>query len=110
MPLATLAYNTFNSPNLVNYSPYELVFGRKPKLLLDLETNPDIKISGTYRKYYMLLGKRLQYLHKLLQDFRIKRLALINKDRDFFQYNSGDLVYLISPLTSQLRTTLRKLL
>ena len=38
----------------------------------------------------------------------MKRLALINKDRDFFQYNSGDLVYIISPLTSQLRTTSRK--
>ena len=38
----------------------------------------------------------------------MKTLALINKDRDFFQDNSGDLVYNISPLTSQLRTTSRK--
>ena len=38
LPLATLAYNTFISPNLGNYSPYELVFGRKPKVLVDLET------------------------------------------------------------------------
>ena len=38
----------------------------------------------------------------------MKRLALINKDRDDFQYNSGDLVYIISPLTSQLRTASRK--
>ena len=36
-------------------------------------------------------------------------LALINKDREFFQYNSGDLVYIISPLTSQLRTASRKI-
>ena len=63
LPLATLAYNTFNSPNLGNYSPYESVFRRKPKLLLYLETNPDIKISGTYREYYTLLGKRIRYLH-----------------------------------------------
>ena len=54
LPLATLAYNTFNSPNLANYSPYELVFGRKPKILLDLETDPDIKVSGTFKDYYML--------------------------------------------------------
>ena len=27
LPLATFAYNTFNTPNLGNYSPYELVFG-----------------------------------------------------------------------------------
>ena len=43
--LVTLAYNTFNSPNLGNYSPYELTFGRKPKLLLNMETNLDIKVS-----------------------------------------------------------------
>ena len=29
---------------------------------------------------------------------------MINKDRTLFQYNSGDLVYIISPLTSQLHT------
>ena len=33
LPLATLVYNTFISPNLANYSPYELVFGRKLQLL-----------------------------------------------------------------------------
>ena len=33
---------------------------------------------------------------------------MLNKDRDDFQYNSGDLVYIISPLTSQLRTASRK--
>ena len=57
----------------------------------------------------MLLGKRLQYLHKLLQEARTKRLALMNKERDYFQYNSGDLVYIISPLTSQMRTASRKI-
>ena len=80
LPLATLAYNTFNTPNLANYGPYELVFGRKPKLLLDLETNPDIKVLATFKDYYTLLKKRLQYLHKLLQGFRSKRLAMIIKD------------------------------
>ena len=72
LPLTTLAYNTFNSPNLGNYSTYKLVFGRKPKLLLGLETKPDIKVLGTFKDYYTLLNKRLQYLHKLLQDFKSK--------------------------------------
>ena len=108
LPLATFAHNTFNSPNLANHSPYELVFGRKPKLLLDLETDPDVRISGTHREYLLHLRKRLEYLHKLLQEFQMKRLALLNKDRDNFQYNSGDLVYIISPLTSQLRTASMK--
>ena len=43
LPFATLVHNTFNSPNLGNYSPYELVFRRKPKSLLDLEIDPNIK-------------------------------------------------------------------
>ena len=38
----------------------------------------------------------------------MKRLALLNKDRDNFQYNSSNLVYIIWPLTSQLRTASRK--
>ena len=109
LPLATFAYNTFHSPKLANHFPYELVFGRKPKLLLDLEIDPDIKIVGTYKEYYIQIGKRLQYLYKVLQDVRTKRLALMNKDRDYFQYNSGDLVYIISPLTSQLRTAFRRI-
>ena len=33
---------------------------------------------------------------------------MINKDRNFFQYNRRDLVYIISPLTGQLRTSSRK--
>ena len=70
--------------------------------------DPDMKVSGTYREYFIQLGKRLEYLHKLLQDFQMKRLALINKDREDFQYNNGDLVYIISPLTSQLRMVSRK--
>ena len=34
----------------------------------------------------------------------------MNKDHAFFQYNSGDLVYLISILMSQLRTASRKIM
>ena len=57
LPLATLSDNTFNSPNLDNYSPYELRFGRKPKILIDIETGQDIKISGNFTEYYNLLEK-----------------------------------------------------
>ena len=110
LSLATLAYNTFNTPNLANYSPYELVFGRKPKILLDLETMPDIKVSGSFKEYYDLLNNQLKYLHEKTQNFKSKRLAMINKDMMFFQYNSGDLVYIISPLTSQLQTASRKMM
>ena len=104
LPLATFAYNTFNTPNLGNFSPYEMTYGLKPRPLLNLDSNPDIKVSGTFREYYELLNKRMQYLYDILLNFKSKRLAMINKDRAFFQYKGRDLVYIISPLTSQLQT------
>ena len=108
LSLATFAYNIFHSPHLGNHSPYKLMFNRMPKLLINIETNPDIKISGTFKDYHTLLTKRLDYLQKTLQNFKMKQLTLLNKDREYFQYNSGDLVYVISPLPSQLRTSSRK--
>ena len=100
LSLATFAYNTFNSPNLGNYSPYELTFGRKPKLLLNVNSNPDIKVSRNFKEYYELLNKRIKYLQDILFNFKLQRLAMINKDRENFQYKGGDLVYIISPLTN----------
>ena len=104
LPLATFVYNRFSTPNLGNYCPYELIFGGKPRSLLNLDSTPDFKVSGTFKEYYELLNKRLRYLHNLLLNFKPKRLAMINKDRAFFQCNSGDLVHIISLITSQLHT------
>ena len=68
----------FNTPNLGNYSPYELTFGRKPKELINLESNQDIKVSGTFKEYYELLNKRIKYLQDILFNFKSRRLAMIN--------------------------------
>ena len=92
LSLATFGYNIFHTPNLGNYSPYELVFRRRPKILINIETDLDINVSGAYKDYDTLLTKRLDYLQNMLQNFKMKCLALLNKDRDYFQYNSGDLV------------------
>ena len=109
LSLSTFAYNMFNTPNLGNYSPYELTFGRKPKVLLNLESNPDIKVSKTFKEYNELLNKRIKYPQEILFNFKLQRLAMINKNRENFQYRGGDLVYIISPLTSQLRTASQKI-
>ena len=108
LSLATFAYTTFNTPNLGNYSPYKQTFCRKPKVLMNLETSPDIKVSRTFKEYYELLNKRIKYLQDILFNFKSKRLAIINKDRGFFQYKNGYLIYIISPLTSQLCTASHK--
>ena len=60
LSLSTFAYDTFNTPNLANYSPYELVFSRKPRILLNLETDPNINLSGSFKEYYTLLNKRIK--------------------------------------------------
>ena len=76
---ATFAYNMFNIPNLGNYSPYKLTC--KPKTLINVESNPDIKVCRTFKEYYELLNKRIKYLQNILFNFKSKRLAMINKDR-----------------------------
>ena len=70
--LATFVYNTFNTLNLCNHPPFELIFGRQSRTLLDLETDPDIKVSVTHRDYCTLLKKRLHYLQNVLQNFQTK--------------------------------------
>ena len=72
LSLATFAYNIFHTPNLGNYTPYELVFRRRPKVLINTETYPDIKVSGTFNDYHTLLTKRLDYLQNMLQNFKTK--------------------------------------
>ena len=106
--LATFAYNTFNTPNVANYSFMNKY--SEGNLLRNLETTPDMKVGGTFNVYYNLLNKRQEYLHTFLQDFKSKRLAMINKVWAFFQYNIRDLVYVISTLTSQFSTASRKVI
>ena len=78
LSLAMFAYNIFHSRNLGNYSPFELTLGREPRILLNLETDPDVRISGTYKYYHTLLTKRLKYLQNTLQNFKAKCITLIN--------------------------------
>ena len=78
-------------------------------MLLNTETNSDIRVSKNFKEYYDLLNKKIKYLQGILFNFKLWRLAMINKNRENFQYRGGDLVYIISPLTSQLRTNSPKI-
>ena len=62
-----------------------LWFRRKPKWLINVETTPDIKIASTFKGYHTLLTKRLDYLQKMFQNFKMRLLALLNKHREYFQ-------------------------
>ena len=48
LSLATFAYNTFHSPNLGNYSPFELTFRREPRIPTGLRNRP------RYRNFWYL--------------------------------------------------------
>ena len=46
LSLATFMYNTFNTSNLGNYSPYELTFGRKPRPLIRF------RVKSRYKNFW----------------------------------------------------------
>ena len=55
-PYAMLYYNSYSTPNLDSFSPYELVFGLKMKIFHELEVKPEIVVSGTFQTYYERLN------------------------------------------------------
>ena len=50
LSLATFVYNTFNTLNLMNYSLYELVFRRKPKILRQFRYYPRHQSVGHFQR------------------------------------------------------------
>jgi hypothetical protein len=107
--LATVSYNSYTSPNLDGYSPFELVYGRQLKIMPHLEITPEAPVSGTFKEYHESLQKKLKYLRDHLQQFKDKRLELANKNKIPQSYNVGQLVYLYSPRGALLQTGTRKI-
>ena len=106
---AMLTYNTYNTPNLDNLSPFELALGRKPILVPRLENTPHIPVTGTFAKAKQVLEQKLAYLREKLQKFRDNRLALQNKDKEFHGYTVGQIVYMYHPRSSLLQTASKKI-
>ena len=106
---AMLTYNTYNTPNLDNLSPFELTFGRKPILVPKLEYTPHIPVTGTFVKAKQNLEQKLKYLREKLQKFRDNRLALQNKDKEFHGFTVGQIVYMYHPRGSLLQTSSKKI-
>ena len=46
LPYAMLCYNSYSTPNLDNYSPYELVFGHKMTLNPKMELEPQAVVNA----------------------------------------------------------------
>ena len=109
LPFSMAIYNGYNTPNLDNYSPFQLVFGHKMKLSTELELEPQTVVSGTFQDYYERLKKNLQYLGSRLQKFRSERTDLLNKNRKYHAYEAGQLVYLYQAKGTIVHTGSRKI-
>ena len=64
---AMLVYNSYTSPNLADFSPFELVFGRKANICPEFEFKPQVPITGTHKQAFEILQKKLRYFRQALQ-------------------------------------------
>ena len=103
-----LTYNSYASPNLCDLSPFELVFGRKPRIVPILEVTPPIPVTGTFKDAYEILNKKLRYFREMLIKFRDRRYEVMNRAKEFHGYTSGQIVYLFFPGQSLLNTGKKK--
>ena len=77
-----LVYNSYASPNLADFSPFELVFGRKANICPEFEFKPQVPITGTHKQAFEILQKKLRYFRQALQKFRDNRQSLLNRDQN----------------------------
>ena len=62
-----------------------------------------------FAKTKNILEQKLKYLREKLQKFRDNRLALQNKDKEFYGYTVGQIVYIYHPRGSMLQTSSKKI-
>ena len=86
-----------------------ITYARPPKVLLEIESNPQEGTSESFKEYYEILWKRFSYLHKIVQDYRLQHLDMINKDKHITQYKPGYLVYFMSPKVLYLKPVVESL-
>ena len=109
VPLSQLAYNAKVSPNMDGLSPYQLVFGHPAYTNPAMKLTPEVEIPTTHRQYYSDLVRKLKfYKEKLIADRDVKQ-DLRNKDKEFYSFQVGDLVYLYEPRGATLQTGSKKI-
>ena len=109
LPYAMLCYNSYSTPNLDTYSPYELVFGHKMRLNPKLELEPQAVVTGHFHTYYEKLKKSLSYMRDRLQRFRSARTDLWNRNKVPHAFEAGQIVYLYQAKGTIVHTGSRKI-
>ena len=106
------AMNTFVSTTTV-FSPYELVFLRKPPNILNLYFEPLETIAKGYRDYCIKMRAKLDHVSNFiteLKTFQQQRQALEKNTQDQTRetFKTGQLVYLFAPSDVSLQTDTKK--
>ena len=106
------AMNTFVSPS-TGFSPYELVFLRKPPDILNLYFEPLQTIAKGYEDYCLKMKHRLEHVGNVileLKTFQQERQAQLahNLPTPPETFQEGQLVYLLAPSAATLRTNTMK--
>ena len=106
--VSAFAMNTFSSDALNGFSPFELVFARKPPDLSNLTLPAIEEIPVQYREYYRLLKARAEYIKQLHIDWKTTQAENYEAENKMFvneeSFAIGDLVYLLAPHASSLQS------
>ena len=108
LDFAMLVYNSYSTPNLDGFCPFELVFGRKPNVLPLTEAMPEAPVTGSFREYYSKLREKLEYMRRHLVQFRDKRINMLNRNRDHQGFFLGQIVYAYLPSGAVVQTGSQK--
>ncbi len=100
IPSICYAFNASNNPNIDNYSPYEILYGNKVKLTIQIPSIKDEEVTNVknYEEYLFNFIKQLEIIRNKVfmkeYEIYIKRLKDWNKKTKDFTYKIGDLVTL----------------
>ena len=106
------AMNTFVSP-VTGFSPYELVFLKKPPDLLNLYFQPLETVAKDFREYCVKMKARLNEVATVVMEMKAQqqqRQAELAAARPepLQTFQEDQLVYLLAPSASSLKTKTRK--
>ena len=110
--VAAYAMNTFASKALQDFSPFELVFARKPHNLTAVQFKPLSEYPILLREYVELLMKRAEFIRKLQMNWKIEQVSDKRLENEMFnevkRFAKGDIVYALAPSVSELKTNRKK--
>ena len=110
---AAHAINGAASAVLGGFSPFELVFVRKPPNLLSLSITPIPEFADSYGEYMSILQARLAFqksvILKLRTDQTLQRFENSKRYDQVIKFNPGDMVKLFAPHASSLQTNTEKI-